>query len=104
MAVKKIQRKCERDFNVCSDCCYFEFTEYIDENYPFKRGRCKKFDKNVDDRWEVKCEERNCWMCENCKYFKAKASKYFEDEYDYFKCEYWDKDVSPYDDICEEFK
>ena len=48
----------ERDFVVCSDCEYFKETELIDEKYPeLKRGHCRWFDTNVDNRWEVKCEE-----------------------------------------------
>lgn len=101
---KFFKRKCDRDFAVCSDCCYFEFTEYIDEKYPFKRGRCKLFNKNVDDRWETKCEELHYWLCEDCEYYKVFIDDDIDDDYEGTTCEYWDKHVEDCDYACDEFK
>ena len=54
-----INRK-DRNFNVCTDCKYFEQHETIDDKYPdFKRGNCTKLHKIVDNLFECDCIEVN---------------------------------------------
>ena len=91
----------ERDFVVCSDCEYFKETELIDKRYPeLKRGHCRWFDTNVDNRWEAKCEEfisKNNHICEQCSWF-------FEDEDMIYRCMYYDDEVEWFRPACKNFK
>lgn len=105
MTVKKIQRKCERGFNICSDCAYFTNAEVIDEKYPeLKRGWCSLHSKMVDNRWETDCKEICLLICEDCTYYKVFQSDYLNDEYEKTICEYWDIDVYDCEYACEKFK
>ena len=91
----------ERDFIVCSDCVYFEEKELIDERYPIlKRGYCKYFNKEVDNRWEINCEEfddEDEQTCDKCRWF-------YEDEDMIYRCMYYDDEVEWYRPACKNFK
>lgn len=100
----KFLKRSERDFNVCSDCTWFQFTEYIDKNYPVKYGKCHFFNKIVDDRWEVKCSKFKSLTCEQCKYYRVYTSDYFDDDYGEVTCTKLSKSTEPFDQACDYFE
>lgn len=64
--------KNKRNFNVCSDCVYFQTTGKLDERYPVLKGFCKKYDdKEVNELWETTCKQlvdKKEGICGNCKH------------------------------------
>ena len=98
----------ERNFLVCSDCAFFQPTELIDERYPeIKRGNCLKYNKIVDNRCEVDCEDNTYdFCCDMCKYFEDNPEyDPIEDDFDSeYICSYNDMPVSETKKCCNNFK
>ena len=101
----------ERDFLVCSECAHFIFKELIDERYPMiKRGICSKFEKLVDNRWEIKCEDNTAnYTCKNCIHF-AEDEIIDEDDigvefsYEFNVCDITGNEIDLNDTACERFE
>ena len=93
-------------FPVCSVCVNFKKTGYIDERYPIiVRGMCLKYNKEVDNRWEVKCDEFcdavTCSLCKHYNYGYEMENEY-GDLIGY--CDVVGEDIRSDMDVCMEFE